>query len=197
MREFVRRNLFIVLGVALPLALIGLILVVQTVHRWGVEPPDTSVLYIYRSDYYLRQHLDIDVEGGTLSMSIRRPDNDRTADRLEGGSVRLAIYNASTEMLTEYDLELPEFEEGDDSPSLTIDLPSELTAMRLSTTPESPEGFRFQTRSRSRGGLFGELFGYGSYGTRFELERDGIGFPVPGEGGYVAGDAWIAWVLEP
>ncbi|HSG89180.1 MAG TPA: hypothetical protein VLA56_08205, partial [Pseudomonadales bacterium] len=79
MRDFLRRHLFIVLGVSLPLALIALVLAVQGVQRWGVESPATPVLYVYQAEYYQWQHVDLEVVDGSLTAGYRRPDNENIA----------------------------------------------------------------------------------------------------------------------
>lgn len=196
MGDFVRRNPFIVVGVSLPLALIVLILVVQALHRAGVAPPMTPLLYVYDARYFVRQHLEFEIEEGRLEIGYRQPENEPSANQLGGGDFTLAVYNPSTGALERHDIQLPAHDENAGDEQVRIPTPPTLARLHLDAAPVSPDGFRFQARSRRRGGLFGELFGFGGYGFRYELEREGVGFDVPGEGAYATGDPFIAWVVD-
>lgn len=198
MGEFLRRNLFIVVGVSLPLALIALILAVQAAHRAGVQPPETPVLYFYRASLYLRQHLEVGIEEGELRMVFRQPASDPAARQLAAQPFELAIHDPSKNRTQHHQIELPAFVDSTEAQRIAVPIPDSLAQLRLAATPVSPDGFRFESRSRSRGGLLSGLFGYRrGYGMDYELVRDGIGFDVPGQGGYGLHDAFIGWVIEP
>jgi len=173
---------------------------VQGIHRWGVEPPATPVLYVYQADYFLRQHLDFDIVDGRLRIDYRLPDNENVAHQVAQSNFTLAVHEPRVGRTIRYDIDVPEPGDGPDGESdgesdAAIELPDAIRRLSLDSDPVSPEGFRFEIRQRHRGGLFGDLFGYGRYGVRYELERDGVGFEVPGNGGYATRDAFIGWVV--
>ena len=196
MTAFLRRNLFIVLGISLPLLLVVLVLVVQTVQRWGVERPTTPVLYVYSADWVVRQHLIVDVADGRLGLALRTPDSEVHRRQLAGASLELAIHDPRDGSLQSHALEVEAPDAGAGRTPLA--LPPALRRLELDRSPVSPEGARLVIDRRSGSGLFGDVFGFGRGPARYRLELDGVGFDVPGHPQpYGTWPGFIAWVVGP
>ncbi|MDT8439273.1 MAG: hypothetical protein RQ729_09730 [Wenzhouxiangellaceae bacterium] len=200
MGEFLRRHLFIVLGVSLPLALIALVLIMQAAQRWGVAQPMTPVLYVHSADWVVREHLEVDVVDGRLFLSLRLPQPSASEWRLRGLAFDLAVYDPRSKALDIHAIEIDAADPVDAPEARLIPLavPAELERLQLDPAAESPEGARLVVVRRSGGGLFGELFGFGRGGARYRLMIDEIGFDVPGNPvPYGQWPGFIAWVIEP
>lgn len=194
MKAFLQRNLFLVLGVSLPLVLILLIIGVQTLERWGLEPPKTPVLYVHSADWIVRQHLRVDVVDGELSLKLQRPEIESQEEPLKTASLELAVFAPGENDLERYPIDLAgEFEV--DVRSLPV--PAALQGLGLDPSLRSPEGARLIIDRRASGGLFGDLFGFGRSRARYRLEVDEVGFDVPGHPiRYGTQIGFIAWVVS-
>ncbi len=196
MGSFLRRNLFIVLGISLPLALIILVLATQAVHRWGSVPPATPVLYVHAADWVVRERLLTEVVDGRLRLELRIPDQPVHADRLRSALLELAVHDPrrGTTRVHPIDVAIEE----DASAPVRLQVPPDLAALELDPSPVSPDGARLIVDRRSRGGLFGELFRFGGSTARYRLVIDGVGYEVPGRP--LPSGRWpgfIAWVVGP
>ncbi|NKI35578.1 hypothetical protein HFP89_10415 [Wenzhouxiangella sp. XN79A] len=196
MSTLLRRNPFIVLGVSLPLLLVILVLVVQTVKRWGGERPTTPVLYVFSADRVVQQHLIVDVADGRLGLALEVPDSEVHRRRRAGASLELAIHDPRDGSLQRHvlDVEAPD----DGSGRTPLVLPPALRRLELDRSPISPGGARLVIDRRSGSGLFRDVFGFGRGRARYRLELDGVGFDVPGHPQpYGAWPGFIAWVVGP
>jgi hypothetical protein len=194
MRELLRRNLFLVLGVSLPLVLILLIVGVQAIQRWGLEPPATPVVYVYSADWVVRQHLRVAVVDGELSLKLQRPEIETQQGQLSTASLELAVFAPTENDLQRYPIDLA----GDfDLDVRSLPVPEALQRLELDPSPRSLEGARLIIDRRSSGGLFGEVFGFGRSRARYRLEIDEVGFDVPGHPiRYGTQVGFIAWVVS-
>lgn len=196
MGAFLRRNLFIVLGVSLPLALIALVLIVQAVHRWGAVPPATPVLYVHSADWVVREHLQAEVVDGRLRLELRVPERATYIDQFRNATLELAVHDprAGTTRVHPIDVAIPD---GASAP-VRLAVPAELFELELDPSPVSPDGARLIVDRRSGGGLFGELFRFGGRAAEYRLVVDGVGFDVPGQPlPYGRWPGFIAWVVGP
>ncbi|AKS41285.1 hypothetical protein [Wenzhouxiangella marina] len=192
---FLRKHLFIVLGVALPLLLILFVFVAQQAARWGVPAPITPVLYLTDPHYSGSQFVRWTVREQHLKLSVVVPENAYLPPAAVDRPVRLALFDPRTDTLETIEVTLPE----PLKPGLRADLalPPRLQAIRLSDAAESPDGYRFEQRSRRSGGLVGALFGLGGRRAGYQLVRDGVGYEVPPASGYVYhNNAFIGWVIH-
>lgn len=194
MSEFLRRHLFVVLGLSLPLLLVLVVVGTQIAGQRSVAPPTTPILYVQQPDYYLMSQFEFEVADGRLRVRYQRPANVSHAASWRPPVLELWLFDPVDESLEPYELRVS----GDVEREQWVDvaLPAAVAALRLDASLVSPDGFRFEAYRRGRGGLFGELFGYSSYGTRFRLVKDGAHFTVPGNGAYAGQQAFIGWVID-
>jgi len=200
MSGFVRRNLFIVLGISLPLALVALIVGIQFAARSKVDPPLTPVLYVRQSSWFDQHQFEFRIDGRRLRVSFRRSETEPQPRLGQPRQIEIGLYDPRSATLESFVLQAPAIEAIEAieqvGVSRPIELPARLADLQFDDGLLSPDGFRFEAFRPSRSGVLGELFGYGSANTRFRLTRDGVGFPLPGDGGYADGDAFIGWVVD-
>jgi len=192
MMSFVRRHLFVLIGIALPLLLIAFVVLIQTAARWNAPPVTTPVLYWPDAGYWLRPQVRWFVEDGRLELIYTENQVARASqtDR----SLRLSLYRPASGESEFFDIELPDGLE--DRTSAALDLPTALGEPVWDSSVESPDGYRFEVSYGGSRGLFAELFG--GYRSRmgYHLVGHGIRHPLPEKGRYMADGAFIAWQVE-
>lgn len=194
MASFLRRNLFIVLGISLPLILVAVILTIQVVARSKVAPPLTPVLYVLQSSWLPMQQFEFELDDARLQVHFRVPKAAPDPRDRAAGQIEIALYDPRSKVLETFVLEAESTVEPDTA--VPVELPARLERLRFDDRLQSPDGYRFEAYRASRSGVLGALFGHGSDNTRFRLSRDGAAFRLPGAGAYADTDAFIAWVVD-
>lgn len=166
--RFLRDNVFLVAAVVLPLAVVGFFLLATAVPRWTVPPPRYDLLVKAGSYVYPLppMHVDYIVDSSGVHAHVRPVPPNSYPQRMA-----LFIAEHSTGRLREVPVTLPETMRPDDAPR---DIPVEgLAGRRILTTPEAPDGYRFDTRSRRGPGLLGDIFGMRRYDIGLVLVNGG------------------------
>lgn len=194
MKDFLKRNAFIVLGVSLPVVLVGFLLLVQAISRIGQEPPAYPVAFLasnqYSPLYWIRTEVG---DNGQLALYLEKPEHASSFRHGHPLRVVIAIYDAADDRLETFDLEMPAV--GDGSERVEIPLPDALAGHRFDDSATAPDGYRFDGGDGTGGGLFTELLGVGSrHGPR--LIRDGVGFRIPDDGMIFNQRTLIGWVTD-
>lgn len=194
MKEFLKRNAFIVLGVSLPLLLIGFLLLVQAVSRMGQEPPAYPVAFLASKQYSPLYWIQIEVgDDGRLELYLQQPEHASSLSHARPLRIVVAIHDVAEDTVETFDLEMPTVDDGDER--VEIPLPEALAGYRFDDSPTAPDGYRFETGGRTGGGLFNELLGVGTrHGPR--LVRDGVGFRIPEDGMIFNQRIFIGWVKD-
>lgn len=197
MKEFLKRNFVLVLGVSLPLLLVAALLLVHGFSRLAATRPAYPVLYVSFEDYYGQHSYDFGIDdAGRLEIGFRRPKDDGAATRYRVADASLVLFDAGSETLEIFRLEAP-----DDPPAgqrVAIDVPEALAESTFSDRNIAPDGYRLELSSYRGGGLLRELFGTGGRSRHHRLVKDGVSFRVPDPGGgtYAHHDAFIAWLVN-
>lgn len=194
MKDFLKRNAFIVLGVSLPLLLIGFLLLAQAVSRMGQVPPAYPVAFLASNQYSPLYWIQIEVgDDGQLALYLQKPDHASSLSHGRSLRVVVAVYDVAGDALETFDLEMPTV--GDGNERIEIPLPDALAGYRFDDSLTSPDGYRFETGGRTGGGLFTELLGVGTrHGPR--LVQDGVGFRIPDDGMIFNQRTFIGWVTS-
>ena len=149
-----RDNVFLGAAVVLPLAVVGFFLLATAVPRWTVPPPQYDLLVKGGSYVYPLppMHVDYIVDATGVRAHVRPVPPNSYPQRMA-----LFIAEQPSGRLREVAVALPETMRADETPR---DIPVEaLAGRRILTTPEAPDGYRFDTRSRRGPGLLGDIFG--------------------------------------
>lgn len=197
MKDFLKRNFVLVLGVSLPLLLIAALLLVHGISRLAATAPVYPVLYVSFEDYYGQHFYDFDVDdAGRLEIGFTLPDENVAATRYRPADATLALFDARSGTLDTFRLEAP-----DDPPEgqrVELVVPAPLAQLTFSDRNLAPDGYRLELSSYRGGGLLREIFGTGGQSRHHRLAKDGVSFRVPEIGGrsHAYQDAFVAWLVD-
>lgn len=192
--RLLRDNVFLVAAVALPLVVVGFFLLATAIPRWTVPPPRYDLLV--KANSYRHplpsMHVDYIVSSAGVHAHVRPvPAN--------GYPQHMALFIAdhATGRLREVPVTLPDAMKPDDQPR---DIAVEgLTGVRIVTTPEAPDGYRFDTRSRRGPGLLGDLFGMRRYDLGLVLVNGGrvVALTPPPSSDHLSPATPLGWLVPP
>jgi hypothetical protein len=166
--RLLRDNVFLVAAVLLPLVVVGFFLLATAIPRWTVPPPQYDLLVKANSYTYPLPSMHVDYIATSTGVHAHvRPVPPNSYPH----HMALFIADHASGRLREVPVRLPDGLKPDDQPR---DIPVEgLTRFRIVTTPEAPDGYRFDTRSRRGPGLLGDIFGMRRYDLGLVLVNGG------------------------
>ncbi len=188
MKAFLKENLVLIAGIALPLLLGIGFLVATKVSVIGIAPPQTSVLYFYKNygpaDFKVRDGVVYYHETGPkpANYDFRRETELYIFDPVKGERRRIDLPD------------VPEDGTGKDG------LPVEgLKDLKISDAPESPDGFVFRNgwEHSYNGGLVLEIFGGSRHDRNAYLQKGALKVEIADQNQpYYRQPAFIGWVIE-
>lgn len=196
MKNFLKRNFVLVLGVSLPVLLIAALLLLHGMSRLTATPPAYPVLYVSYETYFGGQFYDFDVDdAGRLQIGFEFPQGNPDATRRQSADATLALFDANSDSLSTFRLEAP-----DDPPQekrIELAVPEALSALSFSERVRAPDGYRLELSTYRGGGLLREIFGTGGRSRHHRLVKDGVSFRVPdvADRSYGIHDAFVGWVV--
>ena len=200
MGKWIRENLVLVSGIALPVLLVAGFFVLNKAPGMLADPPRFDFLLVgYRYDYQHRgsYHLSFEVRDGRLAgRAVPNTQQNSSPNRQYAGIFR---YDAAANSFTEIVFELPEGLDAIDEP---VPLPlTETGGLKLDKRRQSPDGYTLEfVGYRGRGGLLGELFGMRNRNdSGYALKKDGayIDLPRPLSDRYFHSELhFMGWIVE-
>jgi hypothetical protein len=190
--RFLRENAFLVAAVALPLAIVGLFLLVTAIPRWTVPAPAYDLLL--QTGVY-------DSANSAVSVDFI-VDNDRLHARIRPSAPhtypprpRLWLFDHTTLTVREVSLGLPrELAAGESTRTVPIDA---VATRRVVTEPRAPDGYELQSRTHRSTGLFGDLFGMGRYNGAVSLVNRGRVVPIRiGSRNDYVSPQFVGWLVD-
>jgi hypothetical protein len=195
MRQTLRDNFAIVVGLTLPLVVVLFFVIANRVPRALVEPPRHDLLLLSNTGAYNTRpaRIDVHVDGGRLRVRAYRLDYTGmpALGAYSGPMPRIYLWSHESGAVREIPLTLPEdaaaLENGAD-----IAVP-ELEGVRLSTELRAPDGYEFRMTGYG-GGFFPFFFDRSS--PRPVVTKDGATHEVETPGGEPYwGVQFLAWVV--
>lgn len=186
---FLKRNFVVVLGVALPSALVLFLVIVRGMSISSVPDPRYDLLFT--TGNHGDSPLEFSVEGGRLKVRYLPPAEGRTRPATAS---RPELYYLDVERLAarKIPIELPVDEKGELVDRVQVlDVPM-VAGLELDPSSMAPDGYQFEY-SRSNGGLLTDIWGgRGRYG--YVLHKDGRRIKVP-DTSYRYGVRLVGWVV--
>jgi len=195
MAKFLRDNVAIVVGAALPVVVVLFFVLATQLPKAYVAPPQHDLVMLSQNGPYPARQLRVEVrvEDGLLRVRAYKLDYAGSPALAYAEIVpRLFLWSHATHSVRELEIDLPE-----DVDSLTagteIVVP-ELAGRRLSPDVLAPDGYRFRTAPYDRG-IFGLFFD--RRGPRTQLQKDGSveQLELPDQVPYW-GVQFLGWVVE-
>jgi hypothetical protein len=194
-KNFIKENFVLCVGISLPILLVVMFLLSNTLPRFFAAPPQYKlVLADYqvhyngpRAGYSVAFQVDKD---GKLQMRLTP-----VTDGYSSHTPHLLIYDGQRDSFRKVDISLPDA--GAYTGAVTLPV-KEVENYKLDTNNKAPDGYAFlQGRGGSRGVI--GIFGGGYSHHRLYLKKGAASFKLPefdGFYGYYGTDAFIGWVVE-
>lgn len=197
MKNFLKRNFVLLLGISLPILLIAALLLLHGVSRLAATKPAYPVLYVSFDNYYGQQFYDFDIDAaGRLEIGFKRPEDNVAATRRQPADAILALFDARSDTLDTFRLEAPD--DPADGQRIDLAVPGKLSDLTFSDQNAAPDGYRLELSAYRGGGLLREIFGTGGRSRHHRLVDNGVSFRVPdiGVSANAYHDAFVGWVVD-
>ncbi len=188
MKAFLKENFVLALGVSLPVILIAVFMIAQSMTKL-VDPPQ------YKAVFSLSHHNNNDatyrfeVKDKKLVATYKKPDKNNTYNH----NTRLYIFDPVKDDVEEIILEAPD--SAKEGKWVNVSL-STFKNIRLNPDKESPDGYIFEQYYRSNGNFFSGFFGYYSSRARYALSKQSRHVPIKGMRNPYGRDTFIGWVIK-
>jgi len=197
--RFIKQNLVLILGLALPVLLMVGFMVVGAIPNLTTPPPQYDMVFS-ALDYghgQRQRHVSVDlaVKNGKL-MATYRPI------RMVNGNYpftywkKLYFYDARTQTVSPLDLPVPE--DADKIESGRTEQVEATRGMHIDPSPESPDGYRFSAGGYRSDGFPGGIFWGGGHYRRLRLVKGNASVVLKLDGPdfyYSAGNTdFVGWV---
>jgi hypothetical protein len=193
MKEFIRKNLMIVVSIALPLLVILFFALASIIPGIFATPPEYDLLLSLHdraTPKASQLKYDFVIRNGRLKVELSKKD----ANHYEGNP-RLFLYQHESGETKEISLQIPQ-DPGDLTESKEIPVP-EFADNKISDTLRAPDGYEFRGRS-SGGGVMTELFGGRRNRTDVTIANGGaiIRVRLPTSDYWYNNVRFVGWVVE-
>ncbi len=188
MKAFLKENIVLVAGIALPLLLTIIFFVTTQITKISTKDPQYSFLYTANQSYTYNSQYRVIVKNNKAYLSYIPPRND--SHNTQHNNLELYLYSPQTEQATL--IELPEIVNLKKKQQILI---KETADLNLSANKVSPDGYMFGKNYRRSGNLMTELFGSG-YRNRsnHSLTKGPKTYNIPNNNSYYI--AFVGWVLS-
>lgn len=195
MKNFIKNNLVLVVGLTLPLLLILLFFVATVIPKAFSAPPQYEMLFTTaRYDYQNPPdyHLDFMIKDQKLMVKPRKIDDK---NRMAYHTKLLMAYDGRSETVREISLDMTQVEKiaaGNDA------VLQETGGWIIDASPVSPDGYTLEGPNYRGGGLVGDIFGGGYRNHGYRLKKDSVGYRIPDTQGvyYYNQMQFIGWVIK-
>jgi hypothetical protein len=194
MKNFIKENLVLVIGLTLPLLLIVLFFVATVIPKLTGMPPQYEMLFT--ANHYDYQNpseylLEYAVKNKQITVKAQKNDSkDRNYD-----FIRLMVYDGKTETVREIVVDIAKTAEATTGSEVVLD---ETKNMTVDTSSVSPDGYILDGPSYGGSGLMGGIFGGGYRNSGFRLKKGSVGYLVPNtqQNSYYNQMKFIGWVIK-
>ena len=175
--SFIKENIFIILGVSLPLLLIGLLALFQAASKIDTAPPEHRAAYIVNNQAYgMRLVTNIDSETKHLKISATVLKNIVDSGGIRGTT--LYIYKKESGLQT-YILDTSNISEENKGKEVIIPLSEEIKNLKFISNTTSPDGYKFEHSVYRSSNLMTEIFGYNRHKRKDAVIKNGIKVFLP------------------
>ncbi|NOU40546.1 MAG: hypothetical protein HOO85_04665 [Methylotenera sp.] len=194
MKNFIKENLVLVIGLTLPLLLIVLFFVATVIPKLMGTPPQYEMLFT--TNHYDYQNpadylLEFAVKNQQLTIKVRKNESkDKNYT-----SKKLMAYDGKTETVREIVVDIAKTTEATTGNAVVLE---ETKNMAIDTSSISPDGYSLDGPSYGGSGLVGGFFGGGYRNSGFRLKKGGVGYQVPNtqQNTYYNQMQFIGWVIK-
>jgi hypothetical protein len=192
-----QKHLLLIVGVALPFALMAFVLIYQALVIAAVPMPKYAAVFAVRNGagMYYPGTFKTDIENQHLAISYSPPTDEASRKPNATNPPKLALY-----LQDDWDKPAKRFDvQVDGNPAETVRLKTP-DALNVPLIPGSiaPDNYQYATNYNYSSGLFTEIFVGGSdYRWRHMIHNSGRSLRLQHEQQYYADVDFIGWVAEP
>ena len=170
MKNWIKENLVLVIGLALPVLLIVLFFVATVIPKMNSTPPQYEVLFSVQD--YMNQNkpdytIDFKVKNKQLMVITKKAEEKDNYYN----SKKLMAYDAKTEVMREISIDQSKFSGGAEV------VLAETQNMTIDTAMVAPDGYLLENQQYSNNGLVGGLFG-GGQNSGYRLKKGSVGYKI-------------------
>jgi hypothetical protein len=196
-KEFVKANLVLVVGLALPIVLMAGFLVASGLPQHLADPPKYSLVFAVTDFSQGPSGIPVSVrfvvqDGVLKAQYIKLPP--QPTGYVNNTWKKLYLYDAGTQKVQELSFGFPA--NMDAIEGTVVETVDATRTMRLNTTLQSPDGYELSRDNDSRSGLLNEIFWGGGYSNEYRLRKGSSSVRLPLAAGNVPyGTAeFVGWV---
>jgi hypothetical protein len=198
-KEFIKANLVLVVGIALPIVLMAGFLVASGLPERLADPPKYSLVFAV-TDYSqgtsgIPVSVRLVVQDGVLKAQYTKLLPQPTG-YVNSGWKKLYLYEAATQKVRELSFGFPP--NMDAIEGTVVETVDATRTMRLNTTLQSPDGYELSHDYGSRSGLINEIFWGGGYSNDYWLRKGSSSIRLPlATGNLPYGTVeFVGWVMD-
>lgn len=195
MKNFIKENLVLVVGLTLPLLLILLFFVATVIPKAFGTPPQYEMLFTTsRYDYQDTPEYSLDFIVKDQKLIVKAHKNDNK-ERRGYNSKLLMAYDGKTETVREINIDIAKAASAADGNEAVLE---ETSSWTIDESRISPDGYTLDGPSYRGGGLVGGIFG-GSYSnSSFRIKKGSVSYKIPDTQGtyYYNQVHFIGWVIK-
>jgi hypothetical protein len=191
MKNWIKENLVLVIGLTLPLLLIVLFFVATVIPKMTGTPPQHEVLFSVQ-DYSQKNKpdyiIDFIVKNQQLMLKVKKAEDKDNYYQ----NKKLMAYDAKNEVMREITIDVSQFGGGAEI------LLAETKNMTIDTAMVAPDGYVMENQQYSNNGLVGGLFGGGNRNSNYRLKKGSVGYKIntPQNNYYYDQLSFIGWVVK-
>ena len=198
-KEFVKANLVLVVGLALPIVLMAGFLVASGLPQRIADPPKYSLVFAV-TDFSqgvsgIPVSVSFVVQDGVLKAQYIKLAPQPTG-YVNNAWKKLYLYDAATQKVRQLSFGFPP--NMDAIEGTVVEVVDATRTMRLNTTLQSPDGYELSRDYGSRSGLINEIFWGGGYSNDYRLRKGNSSIRLPVGSNTIPYGAveFVGWVTE-
>jgi hypothetical protein len=194
MKAFLRKNLMIVVSIALPLLVALLFALASVLPSLYSNPPAHDLLLSLHGRSTARSsqvRISLEVNDGQVKVMAKKSEKDANYQN----NPRLFRYSHLSGEVREINIPIPEnMAMGERGSEVRV---AELASLRVSDALRAPDGYEFRGRRRG-GGLITELFGGSRNRTDVSIANNGavVRLRLPASDYWYNDVRFVGWVIE-
>jgi len=196
-KGFVKANLVLVVGLALPVVLMAGFLVASGLPQRMADPPKYSLVFAVTEFSQGVSGIPVSVsfvvqDGVLKAQYIKLPP--QPPGYVNNAWKKLYLYDAATQKVRELSFGFPS--NMDAVEGTVVEVVDATRTMQLNTTLQSPDGYELSRDYGSRSGLLNEIFWGGGYSNDYRLRKGSSSIRLPLAGGNVPYGTveFVGWV---
>ena len=179
-KEFVKANLVLVVGLALPVVLMAGFLVASGLPQRLADPPKYNLVFAVTEFSQGVSGIPVSVsfvvqDGVLKAQYIKLPP--QPPGYVNNAWKKLYLYDAATQKVEQLSFGFPS--NMDTIEGTVVETVEATRTMRLNTTLQSPDGYELSRDNGSRSGLINEIFWGGGYSNDYRLRKGSSSLRLP------------------